>query len=111
MTLQFSDYQTQASQTAIYDEADIVAYPALGLVSEAGEVAGKVKKIMRDQKGQFLLPENRAAIGKEIGDVLWYISALCTDLGLDMSDVAQQNLDKLNSRMARGVLGGSGDNR
>jgi len=111
MTLEFSDYQAQASKTAIYDEADVVTYPALGLVSEAGEVAGKVKKIMRDQKGQFMLPENRAAVGKEIGDVLWYIAALCSDLGLDMSDLAQDNLNKLNSRMARGVLGGSGDNR
>jgi len=111
MPLDFSDYQTQASKTAIYDEADIVVYPAMGLFSEAGEVAGKIKKIMRDDKSQFLMPDNRAKVGAEIGDVLWYIAALCTDLGLDMGDLAQDNLNKLNSRMARGVLGGSGDNR
>jgi NTP pyrophosphatase (non-canonical NTP hydrolase) len=110
MALDFAEYQRQASRTAIYDDADVVVYPALGLVSEAGEVAGKVKKVLRDDKGQFL-PEKRQEIAKEIGDVLWYIAALCTDLNVDMEAVAQGNLDKLNSRLARGVLGGSGDNR
>ena len=110
MALDFAEYQRQASKTAIYDDADIVIYSALGLASEAGEVAGKVKKSLRDDKGQFL-PEKRQEIAKEIGDVLWYIAALCTDLNVDMEAVAQGNLDKLNSRLARGVLGGSGDNR
>jgi NTP pyrophosphatase (non-canonical NTP hydrolase) len=110
MALDFAEYQRQASRTAIYDDADVVVYPALGLVSEAGEVAVKVKKVLRDDKGQFL-PEKRQEIAKEIGDVLWYIAALCTDLNVDMEAVAQGNLDKLNSRLARGVLGGSGDNR
>jgi NTP pyrophosphatase (non-canonical NTP hydrolase) len=110
MALDFAEYQRQASKTAIYDDADVVVYPALGLVSEAGEVAGKVKKSLRDDRGQFL-PEKRQEIAKEIGDVLWYIAALCTDLNVDMEAVAQGNLDKLNSRLARGVLGGSGDNR
>jgi NTP pyrophosphatase (non-canonical NTP hydrolase) len=104
MALDFAEYQRQASRTAIYDDADVVVYPALGLVSEAGEVAGKVKKVLRDDKGQFL-PEKRQEIAKEIGDVLWYIAALCTDLNVDMEAVAQGNLDKLNSRLARGVLG------
>ena len=110
MSLSFSDYQTQASKTAIYNDADYIVYPALGLVSEAGEVAGKVKKVLRDNNGQFL-PEHREAISKEVGDVLWYIAALCTDLGVDMAAVAQENLNKLNSRLQRGVLGGSGDER
>lgn len=110
MALDFAEYQRQASKTAIYDDADVVVYPALGLLSEAGEVAGKIKKVLRDDKGQFL-PEKRHEIAKEIGDVLWYISALCTDLDVDMEAVAQGNLDKLNSRLSRGVLGGSGDNR
>ena len=79
MALDFAEYQRQASKTAIYDDADIVIYSALGLASEAGEVAGKVKKSLRDDKGQFL-PEKRQEIAKEIGDVLWYIAALCTDL-------------------------------
>jgi NTP pyrophosphatase (non-canonical NTP hydrolase) len=111
MSLDFADYQAQASRTQIYDDADVVVYPSMGLFSEAGEVSGLIKKIMRDQGGQYFLPENRVEIGKELGDVLWYISALCTDLNLNLSDVASDNLTKLNSRLARGVLGGSGDNR
>jgi len=109
--MNLGEYQHQASKFAIYNDADIVVYPALGLVSEAGEVAGKIKKILRDQNGQMLLPENREAISKEIGDVLWYIAALCSDLDIDLDEVAQENLNKLNSRLQRGVLGGSGDNR
>jgi NTP pyrophosphatase (non-canonical NTP hydrolase) len=110
MTLNFSDYQTQASKTAIYNDADYIVYPALGILSEAGEVAGKIKKVLRDNDGRFE-PDHRAAISKEVGDVLWYIAALCTDLNVDMAAVAQENLNKLNSRLQRGVLGGSGDDR
>ena len=108
--MRLDDYQTQASKTAVYNDADIIIYPSLGLLSEAGEVAGKIKKVLRDKNGMFS-PEDRAEISKEVGDTLWYIASLCTDLGIGMETVAQQNLDKLNSRMARGVLGGSGDNR
>lgn len=108
--MKFQDYQTQASKTAIYSDADVVIYPALGLVSEAGEVAGKVKKVLRDKNGHFD-PVERQKIAAEVGDVLWYIASLCTDLGIGMEVIAQQNLDKLNSRMARGVIGGSGDER
>jgi len=108
--MNFSDYQTQAVKTAIYDDADYIVYPALGLLSEAGEVAGKVKKVLRDNKGNFT-PELREQIADEVGDVLWYLASLCSDLGVDMASVAQKNLNKLNSRMARGVIQGSGDNR
>jgi len=108
--MNFSDYQTQAVKTAIYDDADYIVYPALGLLSEAGEVAGKVKKVLRDHKGNFT-PELREQIADEAGDVLWYLASLCSDLGVDMASVAQKNLNKLNSRMARGVIQGSGDNR
>jgi len=108
--MNFEDYQTQASKTAIYNDADVVVYPVLGLLSEAGEVAGKVKKVLRDNNGQFL-PEHREAIADEVGDCLWYIASLCTDLGFGMETIAQRNLDKLNSRMARGVIQGSGDTR
>lgn len=108
--MNFADYQKQALKTAIYSDADVIVYPALGLVSEAGEVAGKVKKILRDQN-KVLSPDDRLAISDEVGDVLWYIAALCEDLGIPMETVAQRNLDKLNSRLDRGVLGGSGDNR
>jgi NTP pyrophosphatase (non-canonical NTP hydrolase) len=108
--MNFEDYQTQASKTAIYNDADVVIYPVLGLLSEAGEVAGKVKKVLRDNNGQFL-PEHREAIADEVGDCLWYIASICTDLGFGMETIAQRNLDKLNSRMARGVIQGSGDTR
>lgn len=108
--MQFEDYQRQASKTAIYNDADVIIYPALGLLSEAGEVAGKIKKVLRDNNGHFD-PVKRHAIADEVGDVLWYISALCTDLGIGMETIAQRNLDKLNSRLERGVLGGSGDER
>lgn len=108
--MNMQDYQTQASKTAIYPDCEIVVYPALGLVSEAGEVAGKVKKVLRDNNGSFD-PVQREKIAEEVGDVLWYIAALCTDLDIGMETIAQRNLDKLNSRMARGVIQGSGDNR
>lgn len=106
--MNISDYQTQAVKTAIYKH-DII-YPALGLANEAGEVLGKIKKVLRDNDGDFT-PEMSKAISDEIGDVLWYIAALSRDLGIPLIQIAQNNLDKLNSRMARGVLGGSGDNR
>jgi len=108
--MKMEDYQTQAEKTAIYDDADAIIYPAIGLFSEAGEIAGKIHKVLRDSKGHFL-PEHREAIADEAGDALWNLALLCTDLGFALEEVAQRNLDKLNSRMARGVLGGSGDNR
>ena len=108
--MNLNDYQNQATRTAVYNDADVIVYPALGLASEAGEVAGKVKKVLRDHDGNFS-PEDRWAIADELGDCLWYIAAMCFDMGTPMEIVAQRNLDKLNSRLARGVLGGSGDTR
>lgn len=101
----FDDYQAAAKKTAIYPEQYKVIYPALGLAGESGEVAEKVKKWIRDGK---LDPE---AVKKELGDVLWYVAAVASDLGLTLSDVAQTNVQKLESRQARGTLSGSGDNR
>ncbi len=101
----FDEYQAKAAKTAIYKHEHQVIYPAMGLVNEAGEVVGKVKKILRD--GKF----DRDAIADEIGDVMWYMAALCRDLNVNMSDVAQRNLDKLKDRQERGVIGGSGDTR
>ena len=101
--IDMSYYQQEAVKTAIY--ADHIIYPALGLGNEAGEVQGKIKKMLRD--GTF----NKDAIAAEIGDVLWYIAALCRDLEIDMADVAIKNLSKLKSRQSRGTLQGSGDNR
>jgi|TARA_R110001606_G_scaffold376942_1_gene535819 NTP pyrophosphatase (non-canonical NTP hydrolase) len=108
--MNFNDYQMQSSKTSIYDDKYNITYPTLGLVNEAGEVAGKVKKVFRDNGGVFGLRE-RESIKKELGDVLWYMSALCNDLSINMSDVAESNLAKLNSRLSRGVIGGSGDER
>ena len=103
--MNMNDYQNQASKTAIYPASVQVLYPTLGLAGEAGEVANKVKKIVRDGK------LDKEAIGSEIGDCLWYIAAICKDLGLKMEDVAQANLDKLRQRQERGTLSGSGDTR
>ena len=103
--LNFKSYQDMASETAIYKHEHQVIYPALGLAAEAGEVANKVKKILRD--GKF----DREAIADEIGDCLWYIAALCRDLNVDMTELARNNLRKLYDRKARGTLQGSGDKR
>lgn len=106
------DYQTAATKTAIYPKPEGLnwVYPALGLANEAGEVNGKLKKIMRDSDG-IVGDEQRAAISKELGDVLWYIAQLATELDINLDDVAEQNLAKLASRQTRGTLKGSGDNR
>ena len=103
-------YQSQAAQTAVYPEAYRVFYPALGLAGEAGEIANKVKKIFRDQQGT-VTHENRAALSKELGDVLWYLAALATDLDLNLSEVAEGNLAKLRGRAEAGTIQGSGDER
>ena len=103
MTL--SSYQRAASGTAIYPTQHAITYPALGLAGEAGEVANKVKKVIRDGK------LDKAALKGEIGDCLWYIAALCRDLNVDLGDIAKANLEKLQDRKARGTLKGSGDTR
>jgi NTP pyrophosphatase (non-canonical NTP hydrolase) len=108
--MQLDDYQQAARRTAIYEDRHKVIYPALGLASEAGEVAGKVKKVLRDQGGEFD-PASVEAIGDELGDVLWYVAVLAADLGLSLDRIASENLEKLRSRQARGRLSGEGDAR
>ena len=109
--MRFSEYQRLSRETAISpDLGNNIAYPALGLCGEAGETAEKVKKAMRDDGGT-LTDERRAAIGAELGDVLWYAAQLATEVGLDLEDVAVANLEKLLSRQRRSVLHGSGDTR
>ena len=104
-------YQRLATATAFYPDTHRVTYPALGLASEAGEVAGKVKKIVRDRGADFLGADFREAVKAELGDVLWYVAVLARDLGLTLEEVAQGNLEKLADRVERGVIGGSGDQR
>ena len=106
--MEFSKYQELARTTKIY-KAEVI-YPTLGLNGEAGEVAEKVKKIIRDQDGQFL-PQDVVEVSKELGDILWYIANLATDLGVNLDEIANQNLQKLFSRKDRSKLSGSGDNR
>ena len=109
--MDFQAYQERSRATARYPEAGAnPIYPTLGLCGEAGEVADKVKKVLRDQNGAFS-PEVIAALELELGDVLWYVAQLATELGLDLEDIASANLEKLASRAARNVIAGSGDTR
>ena len=108
MTL--NEYQEHALETAIYPAESRIIYPTLGLTGVAGEVADKVKKIIRDNHKEFTA-EKKAEIMKEIGDVLWYCATLSHDLGYTLDEVAQTNVDKLRSRMERSKITGSGDNR
>jgi len=111
LTLTFNEYQQRAGDTARYPDAgQNPIYPTLGLAGEAGEVAEKVKKVLRDNGGRFDA-EAVAAIKKELGDVLWYVARLAAELDLDLDDIAAANLAKLASRRDRGVLHGSGDER
>jgi len=107
----FDLYQDAAEATAIYpNKGDNLYYPALGLAGEAGEVCEKIKKIMRDQKGHFT-DADADEIGKELGDVLWYLATIATELNIALSVIAEENMEKLRDRQERGVIKGSGDNR
>jgi NTP pyrophosphatase (non-canonical NTP hydrolase) len=104
-------YQTAALQTAVYpDQGQNFSYPALGLVGEAGEVADKLKKVIRDNGGVLTDPV-RDAVAKELGDVLWYLAVLAYEMDYDLAEIARINLEKLASRQQRNVLQGSGDDR
>ncbi len=87
-----------------------IVYPTLGLLNEAGEVAGKIKKIFRDREG-FITDADRQDLKKELGDVLWYLTQMASELDLTMQEIAEANIEKLYSRLDRGVIGGSGDER
>jgi NTP pyrophosphatase (non-canonical NTP hydrolase) len=109
--MDFNEYQTRSRKTALYPPiGHPVVYPTLGLANEAGEVAGKVKKIFRDKQG-VIGPEERQALKGELGDVLWYLAQVCTELELSLDEVAEANIEKLYSRLERGKIGGDGDNR
>ena len=109
--MDLNQYQTSALKTAVYPNMGTnFPYPALGLAGEAGEVADKLKKVIRDNDGVLTDPV-RDAVAKELGDVLWYVAVLAYERDYDLNTIAQNNLDKLASRQERGVLSGSGDNR
>jgi NTP pyrophosphatase (non-canonical NTP hydrolase) len=108
--VEFSEYQRFSRRTAAYPREAWLTYPALGLAGEAGEVAEHAKKTIRDDEG-IIDDERRAAISKELGDVLWYVAQLASELGLELEDIARENLEKLFSRQRRGMLFGSGDDR
>lgn len=109
--MNLSDYQQRSRATAIYPSAgDNLLYPTLGLCGEAGEVAEKIKKMVRDDHG-VLTAQRREALAHELGDVLWYLAQLTTEAGLDLACVAEANLEKLRSRQHRHQLSGSGDDR
>jgi NTP pyrophosphatase (non-canonical NTP hydrolase) len=108
--MKFSEYEELVKETAVYPSTHRILYPALGMAGEAGEVANKVKKIIRD--GIDSQPEDwRTQIAKEIGDVMWYCAALAHDLNVPLSLIAAQNKDKLLARKEKGTLQGSGDDR
>ena len=102
-----TEYQKKAKETAIFPADKALEYLSLGLVGEAGEVANKVKKLIRDKK--VLL--DTTVISSEIGDVLWYCAMLADYLDVNLGKIMDDNLDKLKSRKQRGTLGGTGDNR
>lgn len=109
--MNFKEYQEQANKTSIFPkDGRAYVYATLGLSGEAGEVAEKVKKIIVN-KNSVISEESKGEIKKELGDVLWYLSQLATELGLSLDEVAKENIGKIHDRIERGVLRGDGDNR
>lgn len=109
--MELKEYQEKSRKTAVYpNKNNNFIYPTLGLSGEAGEVSEKIKKVIRDKEG-IIDDETRESIKKELGDVLWYVSQIATELGISLDDIAEENIEKLYSRMKRGKLNGSGDNR
>ena len=116
--MELNEYQKMALETAVYPKEFKTIYPALGMNGEAGEVADKVKKIIRDtevvrnEKGEIVLPdEKRESLALEVGDVLWYCATFANDIGYSLEEIAVMNYEKLKSRQQRHQLNGIGDNR
>lgn len=108
--LTLNEYQQIALETAVYPEEYNIIYPALGMAGEAGEVADKVKKVIRDNNSDFS-PIKCEEIAMEIGDVLWYCAVLADRIGYRLDTIGRMNNRKLKSRQFRGKLGGNGDDR
>lgn len=109
--MNFEEYQKKSRKTAQYPSVGgNFVYPTLGLAGEAGEVAEKIKKVIRDDGGE-VTAEKKKELEKELGDVLWYVSQIATEIGLSLEKIASGNIEKLYSRLERGKLRGSGDDR
>ena len=107
----FEEYQKESRKTALYpNKGNNFIYPVLGLCGESGEIAEKIKKVIRDEGG-VASDLKKEEIKKELGDVLWYISQIATELGLSLDAVGMANIEKLQSRLERNKISGSGDNR
>ena len=104
-------YENLAGQTAIFPKEKALEYLALGMTSEAGEVAGKVKKLIRDGEDMEGFEMKKLAIASEIGDVIWYCAMMAKEVGVPLNDIMKENLKKLHGRKERGTLSGSGDER
>lgn len=108
--LTFQEYSKFVEETRIYPREPALMYTGLGLADEAGEVAGNLKRMLRDDRG-ILTKARRKAILLELGDSLWYVTALAEELDSSLEEIACMNKTKLLDRMERGVLNGQGDNR
>lgn len=110
--MEFNQYQKESRQTLRYrgSKMEMLSYMALGITGEAGEMANKIKKILRDHEGK-LSPKLRQELKSELGDILWYISQLATELGAGLDEIADENLKKVFSRQSRNKINGNGDNR
>lgn len=107
----FDKYQKWCTKTAVYPKiGKSFIYPLIGLQGEVGEVSEKFKKLFRDDKGK-LTSEKKMEIAKELGDVMWYVSQICTEIEIKFSDVIKANVEKLDSRKKRNKIHGDGDNR
>lgn len=110
--MELSEYQKKALETAHYPEKYKIIYSAMGLSNEAGEVIGKIKKWLRGDDGDGdISDERKESLKGELGDVLWYLAVLADDLGLDLEEIAELNIEKLKSRKERNKLHGDGDTR
>lgn len=109
--MEMNEYQKEAKKTAIYpNKGKNIYYPTLGLVGEAGEIANKIKKIMRDKKGKVDLATHKM-LAYELGDVLWYVAALASELKIPLNNIAINNIIKLQKRKKQNKIKGNGDNR
>lgn len=108
--MEFKKYQKESKKTAVFPPGRSLEYLFLGICGESGEIAEKAKKVIRDKNG-IILGDDREAIAKELGDVLWYVSQIATELDYDLEEIAKKNLEKLFSRLERNKIQGSGDDR